>query len=230
MKIELIGCGGTTHHLITPLIQLLVLHGEHRLRLWDGDTFEERNTSRQFLALGQIGNYKAECMRDYALAVAPLAKVIAKKEYFYYDLAKRVYSGDKSIVICLADNSKAVVEAKKLIDKHGGLLIRAGSNGPQGEGWVYYNGIPNSPFDRYPDILTDTSGDPRSPESCQSEVQLTENPQTPHENFMSATCTMHLFYNWCIRPCVDANNNIGQVNWVKNKITTQTIRELCQQP
>ena len=228
MNVELIGCGGSAHHIITPLAQLLALNGTNRLRLWDGDTFEERNTSRQFLALGRLGQNKADAMGEYISSIVPSLNISAEDVYFYFDLAREEL-GSKPIIICLADNNKARQQAMLTVNNLGGLLISSGSNGWQGEGWVYNSDIRNldcDPFKVWPDMLTDDSNDPRHPASCQSTENLEANPQTPFENYMSASIALQLFCNWCIRPCENWKNNIGQITWVRNKIASQTINQL----
>ena len=96
MNVELIGCGGSAHHIITPLAQLLALNGTNRLRLWDGDTFEERNTSRQFLALGRLGQNKADAMGEYISSIVPSLNISAEDVYFYFDLAREELEANQS--------------------------------------------------------------------------------------------------------------------------------------
>lgn len=80
MKIDstlIIGAGGIGSHLAVPLARLLHFHadGRARLRIVDGDTYEERNLERQMFDADEAGHPKAAVLADSIRFALPLLPV-----------------------------------------------------------------------------------------------------------------------------------------------------------
>lgn len=216
MNIHLIGCGGSSQQIIICLLQLCALY-RRSLTLWDGDTFEEKNTHRQFMARRHLGRNKAEVMAEFAASVVDGVTVTAESQYFSCDYAPR----ERAAYLCLADNNRARVECKEAVDNYGGILVFAGSEGNFGEGFVYTKMCKLNPFELFPDILEDRSGDPTA--GCASEAGLEGNPQNPWQNLMSGTLAVHILCNWLFDQCRDIKHNAAGYRWSKNRIFSVNI-------
>jgi hypothetical protein len=185
----IIGCGGVGSAIV-PSFCLLKTPAD--ITLIDGDTIEERNLNRQRFDAGQVGKNKAE-----ALAGKHGCRFVP--DWFSRG---RLRHERKDWLICLVDNHRARLEALEVCDEIGCQAVFAANETHSSEAYYYrraWLGTPRDPRVYYPEIKTDTSGDPRATAiGCTGEAQE-RNRQLVSANFMAAALAEHLFVLWNLK-------------------------------
>lgn len=216
-KAIIIGAGGTSHHIL-PLIQMM--DQTHSIEIWDGDSFEESNISRQFLALNNLGKNKAEAMAEYYSGITG-KKITAVPNYFYRDALRMMRN---TVIINLSDNHRCRRESRNWCMDTENILFCSAAEVDFGNAFIWhpsFQSTESDPFVRYPELETQDGDDPiRREGGCGS---INSSPQSSAANFMSAAMMLMIVRNWLFEPCVDINNNIGEIQFVKNKISSVTI-------
>jgi hypothetical protein len=185
----IIGCGGVGSAIV-PSFCLLKTPAD--ITLIDGDTIEERNLNRQMFDAGQVGKNKAEALAGkYGCRFVP--------DWFSRG---RLRHERKDWLICLVDNHRARLEALEVCDEVGCQAIIAANETHSSEAYYYrraWQGTPRDPRVYYPEIKTDTRGDPRAASiGCTGEAQE-RNRQLVSANFMAAALAEHLFVLWNLK-------------------------------
>jgi hypothetical protein len=185
----IIGCGGVGSAIV-PSFCLLKTPAD--ITLIDGDTIEERNLNRQMFDAGQVGKNKAEVLAGkYGCRFVP--------DWFSRG---RLRHERKDWLICLVDNHRARLETLEVCDEVGCQAIFAANETHSSEAYYYrraWQGTPRDPRIYYPEISTDTSGDPRATAiGCTGEAQE-RNRQLVSANFMAAALAEHLFVLWNLK-------------------------------
>jgi len=105
-------------------------------------------------------------------------------------------------LICLVDNHRTRLETLKVCDESGCQAIIAANEMHSSEAYYYrrtWKGSKRDPRVYYPEIGTDSSGDPRSAAiGCTGEVQEAH-PQLVSANLMAAALAEHLFVLWHLK-------------------------------
>ena len=105
-------------------------------------------------------------------------------------------------LICLVDNHRTRLETLEVCDEYGCQAILAANETHSSEAYYYqraWKGTPRDPRVYYPEINTDTSGDPRAKAiGCTGEAQES-NPQLVSANLMAAALAEHLFVLWRLK-------------------------------
>lgn len=222
MKFLIIGSGGSSHHISTLLSMIKSIRG--KVEFWDGDVFEMGNISRQHLALNNIGKNKAEAMAEYYEKTL-CVPCDAVPHYFH---SGSLAPEDNTVIINLSDNHKCRRESRNWCYGSGALLFASAAQTDYGNAWIWHPEFQSTeadPFKRYPELETEDGDDPiRRSGGCGAAIN--ETPQSIFSNYMSASMLTTLFHNWMINSCSDQKHNIGEIFFVKNKITTRTINEL----
>lgn len=182
----IIGCGGVGSWL-TPALTLLM--SPDQITLIDMDTLEEKNLDRQLFKPEDIGRSKAE-------ALAERYKCNFLNDWFADGLLE--FQEQDWLIVCV-DNHRARKAALAECDRYGCQAIFAANEQWSSEAYYYqqdWKGTSLDPRVYYPDILTDTSGDPQARSiGCTGEIQK-ENPQLVSANMMAAALASQMFALW----------------------------------
>jgi ThiF family len=184
-----IGCGGVGSWL-APALCLLRSPGE--VTLVDGDKLEKKNLSRQLFDESNIGENKAEALaRKYGCLALPL----------WYSTGLITHNiGDW--VFCCADNNLARMAVLSNADGQGVNAIIAANETTSSEAYHYRRSWRDTPLDPrvyYPEMVDDTSNDPRAASiGCTGEPQL-QNRQLVSANMSAASLALNLFVVWGIK-------------------------------
>jgi molybdopterin/thiamine biosynthesis adenylyltransferase len=195
MNLLLVGAGGAAHHAYTPIIQL-VRRFVSTVTLFDGDTFEKKNISRQALAMGGIGLNKAVVMAEWLKMNTGI--IVNPEPRWFFKGCGYPKMTEKDIVIVAVDNHRARREARNEADDSGCWLLSCACENSSGEAWLYHRDLKGStfdPFTQWPEMETEDGDDPIKAEGCASEAAFDANPQTPYGNAMSAAMAVYLFNN-----------------------------------
>ncbi len=215
-KIYIIGAGGVGSWLL-PAICLL--DEPQNVVIMDGDMLESKNLNRQLFTPDDIGSNKAE-----ALAAKYHCESIPK--YFSPGL---MGFHDSDWLLVAVDNNPARKAALEACDTSGCRCITGANEAFSAEAYYYepeWRKSPEDPRVYYPEILTDTTDDPRRAAiGCTGEVQKS-NRQLVSANFMAAALIQHLYVLWKMeRPKFD-KEAIGhlphRINQNLSKYTTVT--------
>jgi len=186
-----IGCGGIGAWQAQALGRLLP-EGS-RLVLIDKDKIEKKNLDRQLFVKRDIGKNKAEALARH---LGPRLETQAEPEFFHEDYELEA----DSIVFGGVDNHPARINILKACDRSGSCCFLAGNEYWDSEAYYYqkdWSGTELDPRWYYPDLLTDTSGDPLQP-SCTGEVQEAD-PQLATANMNAAGHSMFLYTFWRLK-------------------------------
>lgn len=185
-RIYIIGCGGVGSWL-TPSLTLLT--SPQQITLIDMDTLEEKNLDRQLFKPEDIGRSKAE-------ALAERYQCNFLHDWFADGLLE--FQEDDWLIVCV-DNHVARKAALAECDRYGCKAIFAANETHSAEAYFYQQEFKSTAVDPrvyFPDILTDTSGDPQARSiGCTGEAQK-ENPQLVTSNSLAASLAGHLFALW----------------------------------
>lgn len=192
-NIAIIGCGGVTSWMISPLVKLLA-GADHQpnLVLVDGDAIEERNLERQWFSGDDIGGYKAVAL---ASKISDSYPVEAIEQYFTDGMP--IPGGGLTLFLGCADNHAARRAILSTVDRAGGWAIIAGNEYTEAEAYFYEPRMKDGPADPrvyYPTILTDNTGDPNLPPGCTGLAAITA-PQLVLANFSAANHMLWLLYH-----------------------------------
>ena len=186
-KIYIIGIGGVGSFLSDSINRLM--RGKYEIVLVDGDRLEEKNLDRQLFSKEEIGMYKAEAM----------AKRLGCQhidEYFAHGGIE--LTADDVLLVCV-DNMTARKAALSSADMYGCQAFFAANEVHSAEAYYYrpeWSGKRLDPRSYYPEILRDTSGDPRALAMGCTGVAQENNRQLVSANFMAAALLQHLFVFW----------------------------------
>lgn len=188
MRIAVVGLGGTGQWVASLLSKMLT--PEDELVLIDRDKFDRGNMDRQL-------NCRPGTFKTLATAKALSARclVTTKEEWF------QATEFDGDFVMCCADNHRARLACLEWADAESGRMAFIGGNGfEDADAYAYKGAWKDSRFDpriRFPEILTDKSGDPMSP-PCTGAI-LESEPQLALANMQAATFLCRLWYFWVFR-------------------------------
>lgn len=186
-RIAVIGCGGTGSYLV-PVLMKAVPNGSV-ITLHDGDEFDEGNLDRQLFSSEDIGKNKAVALRDLYKA----AFIEAIPDF----LTRAQELEEYDFVFACPDNHVARMKVLDAADKYEIPVVICGNEFNSASAMFYtasWKGTALDPRVRYPDMLTDSSGDPTS-HSCTGEAAVSA-PQLVIANNASAAFAVQLMYFW----------------------------------
>jgi hypothetical protein len=184
----IIGAGGVGSFL-TPAICMLI--GNENVTVIDGDKLEKKNLNRQLFTEAEIGKTKAEALAaKYGCQFRP--------EFFSHGTFE-LDSSDWFLVG--VDNNPARASVLQSCDVYGCNAIFGANEVTSAEAYIYqpdWLGSKLDPRTYYPEIVRDTTQDPRAAAAgCTGEAQVS-NRQLVTANFMAAALLQHLFVVWSI--------------------------------
>ncbi len=212
--ITIVGCGGTGGWLC----QLLGKTPERYalVTLIDGDKIEKRNIDRQLFRRRHIGKYKvhaaAEALFGNRKGTIEEPNIVTIPEFLklgsgaaYETLMQHPAPIE---IFCCPDNHAARNACLLIADRrHEEELVTrvviTGNESTTGSADLYLPQWRNSNLDprvHYPEIRTDTEGDPLTPRSCTGEEALKKDPQLALYNCLTASTALWLmesfFHVW----------------------------------
>lgn len=227
--IHIIGCGGVASHIMTPLLQTaeFALHSPPII-LWDGDTFEPRNTGRQFLAHENDGRNKAEAFashysRLYSGTIIPMSRWFTGHE---------CVEDRRATLIVAVDNHAGRRAAREAVKSKRCIMFSAANETNSGESWVLrhdYIDTPADPFVRMPDLFDDVGRDPTAPVGCMSDAALTDNPQLPTGNSVAAMLMMWLISGNLCGQNPNSDLNPAEARFTRNGLSSKRYRDFIEQ-
>lgn len=182
-NVILIGAGGVSSYLIPALRKSF----QGRIFVIDGDILEERNLDRQLFPEFQIGKNKATALSELFPNIEPIEQ--------YFTAALTLPENVKAI-FCAVDNHPARKAALEAADRENVPLICGANQTLDSEAYIYFPEWKKTKADprvRYPEILTEKSGDPIS---CQGDEAIEAFPQLPVANMNAAAKMLHLYWVW----------------------------------
>jgi hypothetical protein len=190
--IYIIGAGGVASYLLPPLLKLLKgLDYRNPILIVDGDTLEARNLDRQLFNQTDIGRNKAEALAT----LYPHSPSIQSLSDYFLDGSIEPPPG--SLFFVCVDNHPARRAVLSTADIHQASVILAGNEYTDAEAYPYFpdwRGTELDPRIYYPELLTQTDGDPtRAATGCTGLAQM-ERPQLALANFAAAHYALHLFW------------------------------------
>jgi len=181
-----IGAGGVGSFIVPVLCKLV---GPSEVTVMDGDILEEKNLDRQLFDEKYIGLDKAQSLADcYHCSFLNEWFAFGAREYFSHD-----------VLIVAVDNHPARAAALAACDYHKCRAIIAANEVHSSEAYFYqsdWKGTNLDPRVYYPEILTVTTGDPRSAAIGCTGVAQEENRQLVTANMQAASLAMHLYVVW----------------------------------
>jgi molybdopterin/thiamine biosynthesis adenylyltransferase len=183
-NIAVIGAGGVGSYLIPPLLK--TVPPSITIELWDGDKYEEKNLDRQLFPETMIGTNKADAL----MLSYPQSNFVSVPEYINEDFFVKK---DTFIMGCV-DNNPAKLAILEAADNAGAFVIIGANEYDSAQTYFYapiFKETPADPRKRFPEILTDKSGNRNKP-SCQTEQA--DNRQLAIFNHMAASYMLHLFW------------------------------------
>jgi hypothetical protein len=206
-KTFVIGTGGTGGYLIPPLVKTLQYHPATRdnmVTIIDGDDFENKNQSRQFMTPDHVGQNKADAMAEMCSAMG-LTNVNAFGEYITMSsFIPFLEESDSPLIIAAVDNDAtraAVIDAIQLTcaGKDFFFITPGNSDGIEevhGQtlwfGRINGENVGMNPKDVFPNIIQPEDEIPHAG-SC---ARLQESrPQLISANFMAAAATLAVIQN-----------------------------------
>jgi hypothetical protein len=220
-----IGAGGVTSYFLPAFLKTLAHYGGEKPRVYimDGDALEERNLERQLFSREGITKNKAEAL--VAQYKSDYTKLEAIPKFFLSDFRPR----EKSLLFVFVDNHPARRNALSACDRFECAAIVAANEYTDAQAYFYDGVLKNTRMDprvRYPEILTDESGDPARPGGCTTGEALAAAPQLPIANLASAHYALQLFwFRYAVAPGMELSS---MEHWPVehsnnfNKMTTRT--------
>jgi len=191
----IVGCGGVGGWVIHALVKTLTKRDT--LILIDKDVLEEKNIDRQLFKTDDIGQTKASAMHNLLVDEAR-CKIEFVEEYINIDNPDVLEGANpRSWIIVGADNHPARAAALHFSDKLGSSCIIAANEYEDAEAYMYKPEWKDGPLDPriyYPELLTETEGDPLRP-PCTGEI-LESAPQLAIANMCAASYAMWLLWFW----------------------------------
>lgn len=183
--VYLIGVGGVGSWLL-PQLMKLSSKTDHRIHLFDGDRYEQKNLDRQLFPEQFIGRNKA----------AALAQFHGCDHTPQYLSAGYIRPAERDWIIVCADNNPARLLALQIADQCNCRVIIAANEYTDAEAYYYepsYAGTKADPRVFYPAILDDVSDDPlRVGAGCAE--QATSSPQLVVSNVAAAAYAAQLYW------------------------------------
>ncbi len=187
-KVFVIGAGGGGCRIVPELCLLI---GAENVVVVDGDTVEEKNLDRQHFTQSDIGQNKA-----IALSVRYGCDYLAE----WFAFGARSYGKEDFLISCL-DNHPGRIAILETCDFEGCRGIIAGNETNSSSAQFYtpsWKGTRLDPRVQFPELLTDTSGDPRRGAiGCTGPAQEAK-PQLGTSNLMAISLALHLYVLWVI--------------------------------
>lgn len=190
----IVGAGGVASYLLPVLIKTFPIPN-----LWirDGDKLEERNLDRQHFTSDQIGHFKAEALIKNSGEFLP-GKVRSEKIKAWNPETRWFTEGElppekADLVICVADNHTARRACLEAAESANIPCIIGGNEYYDSQAlWVDPMDFhtPKDPFNRYPEMKTDTTADPVR---CTGEEQVIH-PQLAIANLRCASHILDLIW------------------------------------
>ena len=182
-QIYIIGAGGVGSWL-TPAMCLLTK--PERVTVIDGDMLEAKNLNRQLYSADEIGNNKA-------MSLAEKYGCEGDNRWFSHG---NIAFDDNDWLMVGVDNNPARKAALESCDQYGCKAIFMANETTSAEAYYYepkWKGSELDPRVYYPEILTESGGDPRQAAiGCTGEAQA-NNVQLVSANFMAAALGQHLY-------------------------------------
>lgn len=190
MNYLIIGAGGVASYFLSPFLKTFK---PDSVTLFDGDKLEERNLDRQLFKADQVGMSKAEALAQ----LYPYNGDFNVISSYYSEIDVLNESLPRpDIIICMADNHRARRTALSAADHHKALCIIGGNEYYCSEAYAYdprWEESDIDPRNRFPEILTDVTGDPMS---CQGDEAMASAPQLATANHTCASMILSLIYMW----------------------------------
>lgn len=216
--------------MMLPLLQHLEYTVDAPLVvLFDNDKFEEHNGARQFLARNadNIGKNKAQVLADY---YTPLykGKIETEEGWFYRGRGR----GFDLIIVC-ADNHGARYAALQDGEQYGIPVVSGANETKSGEAWVFspeFSTKRQHPLFRYPEIaeLADASDNPVVASSgCASDEAISDNPQLPLGNAMTAAMMLTVIADVLERPS-PPEYAVSQASFGSGFLRTETHKDFTK--
>jgi hypothetical protein len=232
---HIIGCGGIGAWLAQGLYRLLPADGTNIIVLHDGDTLELRNLDRQNFPESAVGQNKAKALMR-VLDRGGRSLIVDIVPRYLTPATTDITEGD--IVFLCVDNHAARRTALFLADNlRSTAVINAANEYTDSEAWIYLPWLhldtAADPRVRWPDLMTDHSGDPTTP--CTGEAQEAA-PQLALANMGAAYMALHLWYqHMVVVPAKEIKmNQIADLpyhhsaNWSRLRSTTTNDCEVAQ--
>jgi len=186
MKVYVLGAGGGGSWAVPALCMLI---GKDNVIVMDGDKLERKNLNRQLFTENDLGRNKAEALADkYGCGYID--------EWFSF--GARSYDSDDVLISCV-DNHPGRIAVLETCDYNKCKSILCGNEVHSSSAQMYlpeWNGTNLDPRVMFPELLTDTSGDPRRGAiGCTGEPQIAT-PQLVSANLMAVAQALHLFVVW----------------------------------
>lgn len=199
--IAIVGVGGSGGWLVQ-----LFAKSEFKdtvFHLIDGDLVEEKNINRQLVSANSIGEPKVEalavCLENMKRPVEKHPEYISGTSKAYKELS--AHEGLLTIMCCV-DNHPARMTCLDLVDERFAagketFLFLAGNEYETASAQVYRGVWKDEPLDprvMFPEIMTDTEGDPLAPECAGAALE--SSPQLALSNAISAMSAAWLHRFW----------------------------------
>lgn len=210
-KIFVVGSGGTGGLLIPPLARLIEYHScfsdDNRpaVLVIDGDGFEEKNQTRQFLRPDDIGKNKSLAMSDFCYE---LGLKCVEHYPFYIDKDKFMEllaeSDCPMVVSCVDNDATRKVMIDSINDMFGGssdyfFVTPGNSSGVEDvKGQVlWYGEINGQKYGIDPSLLYSNLTNPEDyvPVAGTCSANTPSRPQLISANFMAASVTLNVIQN-----------------------------------
>jgi len=209
-KIFVVGAGGTGGHLIPSLARLIEYHscfGSNKpdIMVIDGDEFEEKNQTRQFLKPDDIGRNKAFALTEFCYELG----LKGVEHYpFYIDKDKfmeLLSESDRPMIVSCVDNDatrKAMIDS--INSMFGGssdyfFITPGNSSGVEDvKGQVlWYGEIEDQKYGIDPSLLYDNLTDPQDyvPVAGSCSANVPSRPQLISANSWAASVTLSVIQN-----------------------------------
>jgi molybdopterin/thiamine biosynthesis adenylyltransferase len=216
--IYIIGAGGVGSWLAPAMKRLAGL--DTCVEIIDGDKLEPKNLDRQLFNHEDIGRFKSEAL--------------AKK--YNCDYCDRYYShgtvcsNDRDWFMVCVDNNAGRRAVLETCDTYGSRAIFGANETTSAEAYFYdpsMKGTERDPRVYYPEILTDSSGDPRAEAiGCTGQAQE-NNRQLVSANFMAAALMQHLYVLWAMEKSKMDTEALGHFPYrIRQNLTNYELTKL----
>ena len=209
MKVNIIGAGGGGSWLV-PAMAMLV--GKDNVMVMDGDTLEHKNLNRQLFTEADIGKNKARALGE---------KYGCEFVEGWYSYCCLPHHSSDWIIGCV-DNMPGRLAILNSCDEYHCKAIIGGNERTSADSYFYQPKWKDTKLDPrvyFPEILTETDGDPTRPEGCTGEAQV-QTPQLVSANFAAAALQQWLYVLWAMEAHkLDREDCITQLT-IQEKMTT----------
>jgi len=208
MNIHVVGCGGVASYAVPVLAKLIQYRsGGGSLTLQDKDVLEERNLERQQFGQRSVGLGKAQAMSQ---GLRPVRATVLDS---WFTMGADV--PDNTIIFSFVDNHRARRAILDAVDRGENVCAIVAGNGLYcADAYIYkkeWKGTMCDPRVRFPEILTDESGDPTR--HCNDEEVLQETGgQTAVANFQAAQYALQLLTAWFLVEGLDEVRGFSPVD------------------